>query len=78
MHYADKYILMKGWVEENIVDVSDLLVLMELTIEDLVMVFPDRLVECYEKVYGADEEAEIGSGETWQEEEGSYLDEYEE
>jgi hypothetical protein len=51
---------------------------MELTIEDLVMVFPDRLVECYEKVYGADEEAEIGSRETWQEEEGSYLDEYEE
>jgi hypothetical protein len=79
MNYSEKYYLMREWVEDNILDVGDLIALLDISIEDVIKVFPDKLVDNYGKIFPEEDEQTCeGIGETWQEDEASYFDEDEE
>jgi hypothetical protein len=68
MTYTEKYFLMKEWISDNILDVHDLMDFLEISIEDVLKVFPDKVVESYGKVY-TEEESEDGElGEDGEEE----------
>lgn len=79
MRYAEKYYRMREWIEDNIVEVGDLITLLDISIEDVVNLFPDRLVENYGKIFEEEtEQADEGVGETWEEDEAYNFDEDEE
>jgi hypothetical protein len=79
MNYSERYYLMREWVEDNILDVGDLIALLDISIEDVIKMFPDKLVDNYGQIFSEeDEQTSEGIGETWEEDETSYLDEDEE
>lgn len=43
--YEERLLLVRSWVEDNIVDVQDLVSMLQLSIEDVVNAFPELLVE---------------------------------
>lgn len=54
MNYHQKLEAMREFVENNFQDVKDAVDFFEITIEDICSLFPDRLVDCYERVYPMD------------------------
>lgn len=78
MNYQEKLISAVQFIEENIDDPSELVAILELTVEDLVKLLPDILVKNYRKfiVYDnteedpfEEDEEDNGVGEDGEEEE---------
>ena len=78
MNYQEKLISAVQFIEENIDDPSELVAILELTVEDLVKLLPDILVKNYRKfiVYDnteedpfEEDEEDDGVGEDGEEEE---------
>lgn len=76
MNYTEKYVAAREWVAENIVDVHDLIDMLDISIEDIVNLMPDRLVEYYGKIYTEEVESQDGEfGEAGEKDEEFYFDE---
>lgn len=54
MLYRDRLLTMIEFVEENIDSVDELVVLLDITVEDVIRLFPDRLVAKYKSVFPPD------------------------
>jgi hypothetical protein len=68
MTYSEKYFLMREWLGENVFDMTELCVLLDISAEDIVKVFPDKLVYTYGKIFTPDE-TEDGEGEEGEDDE---------
>lgn len=70
MKYAEKLEAMREFVEENFHSAKDLVDFLEISIEDIMMLFPDSLVNNYEKVFmpdlvELDEMSDLAETEAW-------------
>lgn len=54
MNYLNKLHLMRDFARENFTSAQDLVEWLELTVEDVLAIFPDALVNHYERVYPLD------------------------
>lgn len=54
MNYLNKLHLMRDFARENFTSAPDLVEWLELSIEDVLAIFPDALVNHYERVYPLD------------------------
>jgi hypothetical protein len=54
MKYHEKLAAMREFVAENFTTASELVEWLELTPEDVMLIFPDALVNAYDKVYPLD------------------------
>lgn len=54
MKYHEKLEAMIEFIEDNFTNVNDLVEWLEISIEDIVNLFPDSLVNNYEKVFTLD------------------------
>ena len=77
MNYHDKLWAVKQFVEENFDDPVELVIALGLTVDDMIRLIPDVLVENYHKFFEAHdnteeelpefEQEDAGLGEDWEE-----------
>lgn len=58
MNYSEKLKVMTDFVNDNFDNVEDLCVAFDITLENVVHLFPDKLVANYSKYFPSEEEEE--------------------
>lgn len=54
MKYNDKLLVMKEWAEDNITDIDEACTYLDISLEDVLRCFPDKLVRAYNKTFPPD------------------------
>jgi hypothetical protein len=67
MNYQEKLKVMTDFVNENIDTVEELCIQFDITIDEIINLFPDKLVKNYSKVFGSpiDEDDDEYEKEAW-------------
>lgn len=54
LNYNDKLLVMKDWVEDNLSEIDEACVYLDISLEDVLKCFPDKLVKSYNKTFPPD------------------------
>lgn len=62
MNYKEKLSAMQEFVGNNIEDVEQLCKMFDITLDEMIAAFPDKLVSHYGRVYGTEDDEEEFEG----------------
>lgn len=62
MQYKEKLLIVQDFVNDNITNVEELCVMFDITLEDIMNAFPDKLVKGYSKITNEETDEEEYEG----------------